>query len=1148
MKMKIIILIYFIFGFCLSEAEKTWKLEVFPRSEGEEDIELYPGIYTQVYLIFKNLKEKPFSNDNLEYIFKIEDKNIISLDDSIILRPNDNQFYIAYLGLNCGNGLNNGDYTVNISITPNNDDTDENSIVYENISVKIYDDQASIELYYALRYMPLFSFNYFKISSEIYNIQEIIIKPESDYFDFADIVIKPFGKREKIDMNNPNNGILFDYPFKFKENLAFSDVEGEEIEIGFNIINNQEECYYASSYSSINPIKELSVIDENLKKLIKANFQDLTEEYDTFNKIKLNLKILNGPIFIACTLKQKYFFPDDEEYMEPTENSDYLHYKNAIDRADEKGNIELEIKNLEYNSEYFLNCELSDGNYNENNRNKINITIGNYKNADIVHQLKSSRERKRIPQCIKFFFDKNHQISINEFKLFGSKHCIYYMKLSDPRPMINLPTLICEITEGDEETVNLCVSPSPLYSIQEQTEYIEEYDFSLTFDSFIEYVKEHYKAIKSEEREYDIDIDKNTISSALVEYKESSDEIKFTFDILSTNKQKLKCFYYKELKNEITNELIDYESSLTLFPNKKKQIEISLTSDCLDYNIYSLYFNCYNLPDFYYKFESTGYIPVYSFLYLKDKQLDQKTKLDQIKNITINCNKKENQINPICLKTEKFPINKIIKTDFPEIVKELENKALQFSKLSDNAKYVFLENLDKKYEKDADMNELKNFYQKSIEILKYLETMDCSKYSSGISNMENETIKSEKYVNCRNVKQNSMEKIINKLKSKSQNIVDIINSFTDNKLEILKYFLIFIGEMTHNEDSYRKDWSEILIQNSINLSNQFDEYWALIENSLKEKESEEYIKLLEKETLLSIMTILSNLPRIIHFDEIDGYINKNEIYITKTGLILYEKSIEIQEAIINSSKKIKELDDLRYNFNNYTILDFSFKFFEEEEKYIQLNNDIIIYLNRLFINRYYISFIKIFSFDSPLVSFYPKEKIHSFVESNTLNTFIILEFFNEEGEEINLENIYERYRPKILYLKDSYNPLKGCYYYDSKNQLLKTDGMFIKEDFLYNSKHYFECSMSHLAIFTAGTNEVIDKKIIIKDNKGRDKDKNQNNSKFETWKIILILLGIVIFLTIIISIYVEWRKRKRIKSRNISDLDVGEGLLKEELY
>ena len=166
----------------------------------------------------------------------------------------------------------------------------------------------------------------------------------------------------------------------------------------------------------------------------------------------------------------------------------------------------------------------------------------------------------------------------------------------------------------------------------------------------------------------------------------------------------------------------------------------------------------------------------------------------------------------------------------------------------------------------------------------------------------------------------------------------------------------------------------------------------------------------------------------------------------------------------------------------------------------------------------------------------------------TLNTFIILEFFNEEGEEINLEKIYERYRPKILYLKDSYNPLKGCYYYDSKNQLLKTDGMFIKEDFLYNSKHYFECSMSHLAIFTAGTNAVIDKKIIIKDNKGRDKDKNQNNSKFETWKIILILLGIVIFLTIIISIYVEWRKRKRIKSRNISDLDVGEGLLKEELY
>ena len=307
--MKTIILIYFIFDFCLSEADKTWKLEILPRSEGEEDIELYPGVYTQIYLIFKNLKEKPFSNDDLEYIFKIEDENIISLDDSIILRPNDNQFYTAYLGLNCGNGLDYGDYTVNVSITPNNDDTDENSIVYENINVKIYDDQASISFNFAFRSMPLLSSNYFKMSSELYNIQEIIIKPENGYLDFTEIVIKPFGQREIIDMNNPNNGILFDYPFKFKENLAFSEVEGKSIRISFSIINNQEECYYASSYSKINAIKEMSVIDENLKKLIKANFQDLTEEYDTSNEIKLNLKVLYAPIFIACTLKQKFFFP-----------------------------------------------------------------------------------------------------------------------------------------------------------------------------------------------------------------------------------------------------------------------------------------------------------------------------------------------------------------------------------------------------------------------------------------------------------------------------------------------------------------------------------------------------------------------------------------------------------------------------------------------------------------------------------------------------------------------------------------------------------------------------------------------------------------------------------------------------------------------
>jgi hypothetical protein len=94
------------------------------------------------------------------------------------------------------------------------------------------------------------------------------------------------------------------------------------------------------------------------------------------------------------------------------------------------------------------------------------------------------------------------------------------------------------------------------------------------------------------------------------------------------------------------------------------------------------------------------------------------------------------------------------------------------------------------------------------------------------------------------------------------------------------------------------------------LQNQFDEYWPIVFEQLKNDSNYlSYIKEFKKEVLLSIFEILTSIPRIIHFDEKDGFLKDK---ISKTGLNLDEQSINVQNSIIAFSKKMKELDGSYY--------------------------------------------------------------------------------------------------------------------------------------------------------------------------------------------------------------------------------------------
>ena len=467
----------------------------------------------------------------------------------------------------------------------------------------------------------------------------------------------------------------------------------------------------------------------------------------------------------------------------------------------------------------------------------------------------------------------------------------------------------------------------------------------------------------------------------------------------------------------------------------------------------------------------------------------------------------------------------------PEYLWGIENKLESFSKSSMEVKYYYLKHLIENNPGPKGISNstlIKIYIEKSIELLKYLSYVDCSHYFYNDKN-KNEN----KYETCRNNKRKGIKSIkdsLNLIINLAKTIKTIFKYIEAKDYEEkLKYILLILKELTNNEDSYEKEWSSVVVNFAIMLQEQFDEYWPIVFEQLKNDSNYlSYIKEFKKEVLVSIFEILTSIPRIIHFDEKDGFLKDK---ISKTGLNLDEQSINVQNSIIAFSKKMKELDGSYYLSGD--------TFFEnihlwENKTEIKINDDLYLEINSTYFLKNNNYTLQIYSFDSPLVSI--KLQKNPKKTFNISNIFISITVLNEEGEEIPMNNIEPSYRPKILYNKDKYKDLKGCFYYNKADHTLENVGMFFDDQYTKNNKNYYKCESDHLnlSIFTIGTFPDI-----------------EEDDGLEIWQKILILLGLLIVILLIITIIAHFKNKKnKITSENIGSNfdDRDEGLMKEELY
>ena len=322
-----------------------------------------------------------------------------------------------------------------------------------------------------------------------------------------------------------------------------------------------------------------------------------------------------------------------------------------------------------------------------------------------------------------------------------------------------------------------------------------------------------------------------------------------------------------------------------------------------------------------------------------------------------------------------------------------------------------------------------------------------------------------------------------------------------------------VNEISNNPDSFKEGLSDIIISTTICLQERFDDFWGKVQSKIEDSQMylNTSISAVKKDVILIIFQTLTNLAEVIHYDEIDGYINPNR---TKTGLILNDQLIKIQNKILDFSKRLNEFGDEIYILSDsklsqvieYKDLNASFK---QKIKPIEIKSKgIIIKIDSNYLlKNYNANYLQVLSFDSPLVSV--KSVGEEKEASDSINYFMSIVLYNKKGEEIPINSIDEKYRPEILYLKDKYESLKKCYYYNEDKQELESDGMIVDENFEYNGKKYFKCTSSHLTAFTAGTYNF--------------------NSQIPWWAVLLIIS--FIFILLLIAIFVFRIAKKKAKTR-----------------
>ena len=1158
-------------------SQSKWKLEIKNEYGTDDPIVLKGGRFTKISLILSpedGEKYLDYSQDKSKFKIYTKDEFIEIPGNEFELEPAKGLEYSAYIGLKCESLINitQSFYLIEFQVkgeeegiseeeTKPDDQKQEQNLILQPLNVTIDSTPTKIKLSPLQTSIPEESFTVFKLKERLYNMEKITITPKNEYpqFKFNKIEFKEF-KVNKIEEEEEefeeNDGILFDY--KVGTHLTYDKLNQTNFHYELEI-NEDQKCFVLEGGNFTFEVLDQRYADltNGTKEAIVYSIENVTPKRDETNNIQIKMNIPVSPIILECEL----------EYGEDGEIK-----KNYY--ITETGEKILKFDNLNFeNKEYSLECEFKDTRF--DNGHEFKIEIGNKKGADVIMNLIPSQDINRIPQCAKFIFNDNSNIdALEQFESLAVKYCTQLMNEEESIMSRIMQNIICKSIEieddydydddeddddkeGDQKKeeekdkdkdkdkkkeikkkYTICTGPS--YNSPYMMNNVQEKKINITenFKKFTDNLSTKTKInetlglsdldILSIETYYDNEVI-DTSKIKIEKVKKDKDE--FKFNITSNNPQPIECFYNEEFNMKYNKKYIELDvDSVILNEGETKNIEVEIKDKPNKETILSLYMNCYNLPGFPIRYESTGVFIAYSFYYNEnetEEDDDDDDEDEMADDDDIDCREEKYRKHPYCLKDRSNPIIDEMKTKMPDFIEEMMEQSSVFETLPASKQFQYLEqtkneledNRNKMKEEENQQNR-KELVEKSTELAEFLNKRDCSLYKD-----EN------KYKECRDKKKDILNDLISDIENyfQCEKMIEIIQEgMTDDVEQNLKYILFLISEITNNADSLKEGQSEVLYNITLCLQENFEEYWENVQSSLEQKSSlNSTILSIKKDISFMLLKSLSNLINILHYDEIDGYIKNDNI--SKEGIMENPEGKKIQKGIFNFIKHFNDFGNGTYNITDK--MNVSVTVFDEEENQetktrllIEENEEenekqiynftdkgiyVILHPKKMIKKKggHALQFV---IFESPLISIEKDEK--------TVRDFISITIYDKNGNEINITNLSDDEKPIILYNKSYHKNLKNCFYYNESTEELKSDGIEATDDANYEGKKYFKCSSKHLTAFTAGD--------YSEESGTDDSDSDSDSDSSNGWKIFLIILSCLIIIAIVAFLIYHFRKTK----------------------
>ena len=1170
-EINIIIVLLASFNFFTIKAY-DWVLEIKNENNTEEQIELRPGKLTKVLLILSHELFFVFWDKTLlgdaNFTIASKDNNIkFYPKEEINIIPSESNEYVTYIGLDCNHGIEGIDYNLNVDIISRKDldgnDRWDYNLKIKTPAIRINNSPTYIDILPIETNLTSRGFSLFKISNEIYNIEKLKIKPDNfnrENLKIENIEIKPFIDRKKKfgKDENDNHGILFEYKFG---TLDKNPESRGQINETFKLVMDYSDADHTGTCFFINPEYEIvnitinennsTTLNESVKETILYSIEKGTPKINETNNIQIKMNIPVAPIIIKC-----HFDGDGKD-----EKRDNIEYKDYILNS---GQYIMKINNLNLNNQYKGDCLFSSTS-NTSPLSEFRITIGNEKEKEFSTILYPSKSFY-VPQCVELILTSNSKDNleeqIEEFGDLAKMYCNYKMNLNENIISKIMGHFACEklnIKIDDQHNKNkiiICTGPSPSYvseSIKKEDIEILQAYFSNYFDNFIGHVNSTeniynitflHKELAdlqfvSLTRYYDsYPPDVNKIKIELVKNNELDKKDKLNFRINSSNDQPIECFYNEEMKVDDTKKSLNlYHSkagskSIILYPNEEKSFETHL-KDFTEKNIYTLFMNCYNLPGARIRYKQTGIFNAYTYFY-GDISEEEESDFEK-QNVTINCAEKQNKANPNCLKGAYNNLDEMLKTKMPETD---ENEELEkFTKLSNNSKNHLLDGIFDSFDEEMEkLNTSAKIIKNLINKEKMLVFKDCSIFSNESSKNSLNEKNDKEYKKCRENKKIKQKKIIDYLKKNftCESLSSLIskNGISRNVEDNMKYLILLIEEVTNKVDSFAEGDSKIMLNMITCIQENFEDYWKQLKEYLDERGvSNITISEVKQDISNILINSMSNLVKVLHFDEIDNYISENEKNFTNNGLMVSKTGKQIYKTMKQFMKNFNEFEDGLYNLSDSLIINVTinndykdkplYKDNELDEKAIKYEDKGIILLlhPQSMMKKFDAYAMQIINYDSPLISV----KTDANTNYNIVNTFISITLYDKKGNEIKVDQIPEDIRPKILYDKEYHKYMDSCFFYNEKIEDLSEKGVSINKNYTYDGNEYLECTAEHLTCFTAG-------QYFIKSSSSTSEESNQ-----EKGVMTLIILGSIFAVILILVIIIIIVKRKRRKNNMLDD-------------